>query len=161
MQVHLWGRTLYVGLYGQRVSTSVIFKRYWQISLVRTYSIFHSHKHYIKVPISLEHCPHNYCQTFGFLLVREKWYFDVVLIFIYVFFYYKWGWASFHLFKCFIFIFMWTVFWILYISLLCWSFSSLFLRAFYILSSIRVANIFSQSFAYVLVNLWWCLSLPF
>lgn len=53
------------------------------------------------------------------------------------------------------------MFWTLYIFLLCcWSFSSLFLRAFFILSVTLAANVFSQVVLYVLIYLWWYL-LPF
>lgn len=53
------------------------------------------------------------------------------------------------------------MFWTLYIFLLCcWSFSSLFLRALYILSVTLAANVFSQLVMFVLIHLWWCL-LPF
>lgn len=53
------------------------------------------------------------------------------------FFYYKWGWASFHLFKCHWYLFLCKLF-----SYCYWSFSPLFLRALYILFVIWVANIF-------------------
>lgn len=53
------------------------------------------------------------------------------------FFYYKRGWASFHLFKCHWYLFLCKLF-----SYCCWSFSPLFLRALYILFVIWVANIF-------------------
>lgn len=146
-------------MYGQRVSTSVIFYRYWQIPPGRNCTILYSHKPYINVQVSLEHCPRNLLSNF--YIFASRWEMAFWCSFNLCIFYYKWGWASFHFFKCpFIFIFMSTMFWTLYIFQLCSGSLSLFLRALYILSSMWVANSFSQTVVYVLIHLWWFLFCP-
>lgn len=87
----------------------------------------------MNLPVSLEHCPQNLLSNFWIFAGRWEVVFQCSFNLC---FFFQWGWASFHLFKChLIFIFKWTVFWTIYTVLLCfWPFSSLFLRALYILS---------------------------
>lgn len=81
--MHLRNEILEVGLYSQGTDTSVIFKSYWQILPVGFIPYF-THASNMWKCLFPQNITHGICcQTFGFLLVGEKCYFVIALIYIY------------------------------------------------------------------------------